>query len=334
VSTAERAGAEERLSRADFCSAVLDVPLQVRVRLWLQLASWLTMVGFYPSMETMPSIPLAKRKASRPPKWLTRPISSDVVTEDIVGSALGPPESIRLYRPQRSPRPLPLVLFMHGGGFVNGGLDSMQFLCGEVASTAPALVVSVDYPLAPEAPYPAALDACYRTLCWLAENGEGLGGDSSLTVMGDSAGGNLAAALCLLSRRESHPRISRQILIYPALDATLSTPRMRRERASRRRECDVFYRHYAGDVSRGDELVSPLLAPDVGDLPPATIITADNDALQDDGRLYADRLVRAGISVRYTNYLGMPHGFLSMPRLCSAAPQALAEIASAIPKAV
>jgi acetyl esterase len=191
--------------------------------------------------------------------------------------------------------------------------------------------VSVDYPLAPEHPYPAALDKSYATLCWVAEQAGRLGGDSSrLVVMGDSAGGNLAAALCLLARQDGGPRIERQVLIYPALDATLSTPAMNAATVKRREECEAFYGYYLGGADPADELVSPLLAADLSELPPATIITAEHDTLRDDGLLYATRLARAGIPVRHTNYLGMPHGFLSMPRICKAAPQAIAEIAQAV----
>jgi acetyl esterase len=282
-------------------------------------------------MAAMGGVPVAKRATSKPPPWLTRPLPADVRIEDHPPAASGPPAKLRFYRPVDAAERSPLVLFTHGGGFVTGGLDAMQFLCAEVASAARAAVVSVEYPLAPEHPYPAALDTSYAALSWVAEHADELGGDSRrLVVMGDSAGGNLAAALCLRARKEGNPCIDCQVLIYPALDATLSTAAMRAATAKRRAECELFYGYYAGDADRADELVSPLLADDLSGLPRATIITAEHDALRDDGLLYATRLVRAGVPVRYTNYLGMPHGFLSMPRICSAAPQAIAEIAQTI----
>jgi acetyl esterase len=309
----------------------MSLPVDFRVRVWLRLAQWLQAVGIYPTMAEMSRVPIARRAMSKPPWWLTRPLPADVRIEDRRADAGGPPAKLRIYRSVDAAECLPLVLFTHGGGFVSGGLDAMQFLCGQLASAARALVVSVDYPLAPEHPHPAALDTSYAALRWIAEYGDELGGDPSrLVVMGDSAGGNLAAALCLLARRNGGPRIERQVLIYPALDATLSTAAMRAATVKRRAECETFYGYYVGDGHRADELVSPLLADDLSELPPATIITAEHDALREDGLVYATRLVRAGVRVRYTNYLGMPHGFLSMPRICTAAPQAISEIAQAV----
>jgi len=302
-------------------------PLDPRIAAWLRMAGWLTKLGVYPTMAKMSSVPLTRRKSSRPPRWLTRPLPHDIRIDDLPASELGLPATVRTYRPAVPLDRSPIVLFMHGGGFVNGGLDAMQLLCAQVAAGAHVMVASVDYPLAPEHPFPAAVDVCYETLCWLAENGRALGGDSAhIAVMGDSAGGNLAAALTLLARRHARPAVSRQILLYPVLDATLSTPRMTSEAAARREECDAFYTYYADGADRTDELISPLLAGDLSGLPPALIVTADHDSFRDDGALYASRLRESGVPVRYTNYLGMPHGFLSMPRLCRAAPQAVAEI--------
>jgi acetyl esterase/lipase len=309
----------------------LSVPLDVRVRVWLRLAQWLQVLGVYPTMAAMNSVPIAKRASSKPPWWLTRPLPADVEIEDHLATGSGPPAHLRVYRSVHAAERSPIVLFTHGGGFVTGGLDAMQFLCAQLTSSARALVVSVDYPLAPEHPYPAALNSSYAALQWVSASGERLGGDTTnLTLMGDSAGGNLAAALGLLARRNGGPRINRQVLIYPALDATLSTAGMRAATAKRRAECDTFYGYYVGTGDRADELVSPLLANDLSELPHAIIITAEHDSLRDDGLLYATRLAQAGVRVRYTNYLGMPHGFLSMPRICSAALQAIAEIAQTI----
>jgi len=300
------------------------------VRVWLRLVPLLQALHIFPSMQRIPRVPVEKRKGSRPPRWMTRAVPSDVVIEDHPALARGLPAPIRVYRSSTASGPIPIVMFMHGGGFVNGGLDSMQFLCGHLAATAEVLVVSVDYPLAPENPYPAALDVCYETLDWLSELGARLGGDTArIAVMGDSAGGNIAAALCLRARRKVYPRIAHQVLIYPALDATLSSPSLQAQSARRRRDYSTFYSLYVGDADPATELISPLLAESLADMPPATILTAEHDGLCDEGALYAERLAEAGVPVGYTRYAGVPHGFLSMPRLCpSVAAQALADIAA------
>ena len=302
-------------------------PLDLRVRLWLAVAGWLARRGVYPTMDAMPSVPLERRKAGKPPWWLNRPRPAGVTSTDYDVGTFDLPHPVRVYRPGAIDTSLPIVLFVHGGGFVSGGLDAMDYPCAVVATAASVVVVSLDYPLAPEEPFPAALESALATLAWLAEHGARIGGvTEKIAVMGDSAGGNLAAALCLLARRNDGPAIAHQVLIYPALDATLSTPGMRAADGARRRDCGLFYGYYAGGAVRDDELISPLLASDLSRLPAATILTADHDALRDDGLLYARRLEQAGVRVRVTNYLGMPHGFLSMPRLCRAAPQALDEI--------
>jgi acetyl esterase/lipase len=204
-------------------------------------------------------------------------LPNDVEIRDFTAEALGLPVAVRTYGATAVDAPLPIVVFMHGGGFVNGGLDSMQFFCG------------------------------------------------------DSAGGNLAAALCLRARRDGFTLIRKQILVYPTLDATQSSPRLMHESEDRRRERFTYYGYYAAGTESTDELVSPLLADSVDGLPDAVILTAEADALRDDGILYANRLRAAGVPVRLTNYLGMPHGFLSMPRLCrTAASQAILEIADAL----
>ena len=311
-------------------NALFRVPLSRPARAWLQTARVLTAVGIYPSMERIPRVPLAKRKASKPPRWMTLPLPAGVEIVDRPATELDLPVDVRTYAPSGSHSQLPIVVFMHGGGFVNGGLDAMQFLCAHLAVSAQVLVLSVDYPLSPESAFPDALKASYAAVQWAAANGADLGGDPDrIAVAGDSAGGNLAAAVCLLALRDGFPHIAQQVLIYPTLDATQGTPRLLRESASRREERFTYYGYYAGDTAPTDPLVSPLLAENVDDLPEALILTAENDALRDDGILYAERLRAAGVPVRLTNYLGAPHGFLSMPRLCRrAAAQAVLEIAN------
>jgi acetyl esterase len=317
-------------------TGLFDRRMSLVVRAWLRIARLLTAAKIYPSMERIPNVSIAKRKASKPPSWMSLPPATGVEIVDRTPQDLGLPVATRSYAPADRKAPLPIVVFTHGGGFVNGGLDAMQFFCAHLAVAAHMLVISVDYPLSPESAFPEALEASYDVLRWAASNGAELGGDPQhLFVAGDSAGGNLAAALCLLARRLEFPRITKQVLIYPTLDATQSSPRLRAETPPHRGERFTYYGYYAAGASPEDELLSPLLAESVDGLPDAVILTAEHDALRDDGILYAQRLRASGTAVRFTNYLGMPHGFLSMPRLCrSASSQAILEIATALRESV
>jgi acetyl esterase/lipase len=246
----------------------------------------------------------------------------------------GPEEdlAVRVYRPTRPPTtPRPLILHYHGGGWTLGNLDLADWLCSRVARAVDAVVVSVDYRLAPKDRFPAAVDDCYAALEWAAGNAASLGADPGrLAVMGDSAGGNLAAVVCLLARDHDGPAIAHQALLYPSTDLVLDTPSMVRNQYKpilTRDDMRTFRRHYLGpDGDPTDWRVSPLRADDHSGLPPALIQIADHDVLRDDGARYADALRAAGVAVRLTEYVGSPHGFLSFPGICRAAAQALAEL--------
>jgi acetyl esterase len=224
----------------------------------------------------------------------------------------------------------PLILYYHGGGFVFGFLRMGDWLCSSVAARVGAVVVSVDYRLAPTHRFPAAVEDCYAALAWTAANAAELGGTPGgpLAVMGESAGGTLSAVMCLLARDRGGPAISHQALIYPATDMTAPRPP---ELASAlflsADEMTAYRRMYLGpDGDPGNPLASPLLADDHAGLPPALIQVAEHDPLREDGTRYARALRDAGVPVRYTEYVGVPHGFVNFPGLCRAAAQALAEI--------
>ena len=238
---------------------------------------------------------------------------------------------VRIYRPRDAATPAPVVVFFHGGGWVLGNLDQYEPLCSTLAADAGMVVVSVDYRLAPEHPYPAARDDCYDVTRWVAEHADELGVDPErLAVMGDSAGGNLAAVVSLLARDRGAPHIRYQVLVYPATDVTMSSPSIEENAEApllTRDDMHAFREHYLGQSDSSDPHVSPLHADDHGSLPAALVITAEHDPLRDDGRRYAEALEKAGVEVRLTDYVGMPHGFLSMPGICRSAPQARAEIA-------
>jgi acetyl esterase/lipase len=239
--------------------------------------------------------------------------------------------AVRVYRRERpATGPRPLVVNFHGGGWVLGGLDMADWLCSSVAVGLDAVVVSVDYRLAPGHRFPAAAEDCYAALVDVVARAAELGADPGrVAVMGDSAGGNLAAVVSLMARDRSGPAIAHQGLLYPATDLTMASASIE-ENASApvltKADMLAFRAHYLGDADPRQPYASPLLADDLSGLPPALVQVAEHDPLRDDGLRYARALRAAGVPVRVTEYTGMPHGYLSFPRLCRSAPQALAEL--------
>jgi acetyl esterase/lipase len=241
---------------------------------------------------------------------------------------------VRVYRPAAGGRSArALVVNFHGGGFVFGDLRMADWMCSSVAVTVGAVVVSVDYRLAPTHPFPAAVDDCFAALTWAADNAADLGtavaGEASaprIGVMGESAGGNLAAVMCLLARDRGGPQISHQALLYPATDMTRVPAGSAKSLIISEPEMLAFRRLYLGDADPIDPRASPLLAADHSGLPRALIQVAEHDPLRDDGVRYAAALQSAGVPVRLTEYVGMPHGYLNFPGVCRGAAQALAEI--------
>lgn len=232
--------------------------------------------------------------------------------------------------PWRHPRPL--VVHFHGGGWVLGSHLSADWLCSGLARQLGVVVASVGYRLAPEHRAPVAARDCFAATSHLVDHASALGADGGRTaVMGDSAGGNLAAVVALLARDAGGPGLAAQVLIYPATDATLASPsidRLARAPFLHRSDIVTFLAHYLGpDGDPTDPLVSPLLAADHAGLPPALIQTAEHDPLVDDGARYTGALRAAGVPVRYTRYLGVPHGFMSFAGISREAQQARLEIA-------
>ena len=237
---------------------------------------------------------------------------------------------VRVFTPEAD-GPVPIMMYFHGGGYVKGGLDETDAFCRRLARTTGNVVVSVEYRLAPEHPYPAALDDAYHSSLWAYENAETLGGTRvSFSMCGESAGGNLAAVVCLLARSGEKIEISRQVLLQPVVDFTLSFPSIEMPAS----ECLVpredlawyYEEYYDGDIR--DFRVSPIFADDLSGLPPALIITAEHDTLRDEGEAYADRLRSSGVPTEYSCYSGMIHGFLQLAGLVDEAQQAIDEIAA------
>ena len=249
---------------------------------------------------------------------------------------------VRVYTPLgENAAVLPGLIFYHGGGFVIGDLDSHDDLSRCLANGSGCRVVSIDYRLAPEHPFPAAVEDCFAATKYIAAHASEFGIDPKrLAVSGDSAGGNLAAVVCQLAKTEGGPHIVFQLLIYPVtqLGAAAETASMRENAKGyflEKDSMDWFTRLYAPDMSfRSDPRLSPLLCTDLAGLPPAYVVTAGFDPLRDEGKAYADKLDAAGVAVTYVNYPGMVHGFFSMRGLIPKAREAVSAAAAAVKESV
>lgn len=241
----------------------------------------------------------------------------DVATEDrrVPGPEGAPEVPIRIYRPRAgAPGLRPAVLEIHGGGFMTGSIDMMDPWCQIVAATVDAVVVSVEYRLAPEHPFPAGLEDCYAALRWTAEQAGSLGIDAArIAVAGQSAGGGLAAAVALLARDRGGPPLCFQLLEIPELDDRLETPSMRTFTDTplwNRPNAEWSWRHYLGPDHEGEvsHYAAPARAKDLSRLPPAYVSAMQFDPLRDEGILYALALLQAGVPVELHAFPGTFHG--------------------------
>lgn len=245
------------------------------------------------------------------------------------------PIPLRLYRPASTLRRLPVLVYLHGGGWVLGNLQSVDSLCRALANASGFLLVSVDYRLAPEHPFPQGLNDAYAAVCWVAEHAATLGGNPAhIVVGGDSAGGNFAAVTALRARDERGPRIAQQVLIYPATDFTMSCESQRDYADGyllTRANQAWFHRHYLdGYADLTDWRLSPAHAADFTGLPPAYVLTAQFDPLRDEGEQYAMKLLQAGVPVTTWRVPGQIHGFITMGRVIPAARVAIDALAHAL----
>jgi acetyl esterase len=244
---------------------------------------------------------------------------------------------VRVYRPEAGGRPLPALAFAHAGGWVLGDLETHDEVCRYLSAALPAVVVAVDYRLAPEHVYPAAIEDYFAVVCWLAGHAGELGADPErLIVAGDSAGGNMALAAALRARDAGGPRIIAQAAAYPPTDMTLgygSAPGRSYEKYAEGYGLTAATMNWFAETylprpaDRASPAVSPLLAADLSGLPPAVIATAEYDPLSSEGARYAQRLRAAGVPVTYLDGKDLVHGFLYYPRVspaCAAAREAFA----------
>jgi acetyl esterase len=244
---------------------------------------------------------------------------------------------VRVYMPE-APRPLPVLVYFFGGGWVLGSLAAVDPVCRRLANATPCAVVSVAYRRAPEHPFPAGLEDCYAATRWVAERGSELGLDPDrVAVGGTSAGGNLAAAVALLAREREGPKLVLQLLVYPPLDHradTLSKQEALDPLLLGARDVAWCWSHYLADAADGDNpLASPLRAEDLRGLPAALVITAELDPLRDQGEAYAARLAEAGVATELVCFDGAVHGFFSKADRFEAAADAQALAASALRRA-
>lgn len=251
---------------------------------------------------------------------------------------------IRIYTPysavqQTGRGPLPLLVFYHGGGWIVGDLDSYEHLSRTFANALDCIVISVDYRLCPEHKFPQGLDDCYAATVWAFEHARTLGADpQKIIVSGDSAGGNLAAAVSLLARDRQGPPIAYQLLIYPVTDANFETESYVQNATGfllTQKAMRWYWEQYLPEPSAAtNPYAAPSQAADLSRLPPAHVITAEYDPLRDEGEAYAARLKGAGVAVTMKRYDGMIHGFLRRTDLYDVAREAIQEVAQETKRAL
>ncbi|MGH9002755.1 MAG: alpha/beta hydrolase [Acidimicrobiia bacterium] len=254
------------------------------------------------------------------------------------------PVPVRIYTPpDAGPAPRPVLVWFHLGGFVFGSVDWVDPITRTLANRSGCIVVSVDYRLAPEHPYPAARDDAWAAVTWVAEHAAEIGADPTrLAVGGDSAGGSLATVCCLMAREQGGPAIAFQVLIYPSPDCTeaafdLPSHKENGEAGLLITNADLrlWWSHYlSGGADPLDPYVSPLHAPDLSGLPPALVITAEYDPLRDPGEEYARRLAEAGVPTELRRYDGQIHAFFIIPGAVERARECMDEVGAALRKAL
>ena len=282
---------------------------------------------------------LAASMSSRGKYIVMRRGPKDVTSQDLLVPVSGGRILVRLHR-SPGPGPHPLHVFLHGGGWCLGSIAERDPKCATIAGGARCAVANVDYRLAPENAYPVAPEDCYAALCWLHDHAAELDLDPTrISVGGESAGGNLAAVVCLMARDRSGPRICHQWLEVPATDLTMSQPSVKDTPPGHLLDYDqmVEFRDlYLTDVDGQvyEAYASPLHASSHADLPPAWILTCGYDPLRDDGRAYADALRAAGVDVRHTHLEGHVHPSFAFTRIVPSAREheqrAIAALAGAL----
>ena len=268
-------------------------------------------------------------RGQAPPTALSGQADPDVRVADLYLPARGGPVLTRVYQAADASGRRPVLLWLHGGGFIAGSVYDLDHVCSRIARLAKVTVASLEYRLAPVHPFPAALHDTYDAMCWLAEHGTLLGGDGRLAVGGQSAGAALVAGATLMARDAGGPALTSQVLCYPALDFGQDTESVRVFNG-------VFLtiepgglveKHYLGG-QEPTAYAAPLRAESLAGLPPALVVGAGRDPLRDDARAYASRLDSDGVDVTHVEYAGTMHGFMNFCGVLSAGDHAIDVIAS------
>lgn len=239
--------------------------------------------------------------------------------------------NIRIYRPSNAPL-LPVVIYFHGGWFNAGSLESHDRPLRKLANLSEAIIIAVDYRLAPEYPFPTGLNDSYNALLWVLDNAKKLGVDMNrFSIAGDSAGAALATVVTRRAIQDNLPKISAQVLVYPVTDASLNTQSWKEFKDGPVLNYDgaveAWNAYLPSDVDRNNPDASPLYANNISDMPSTLLIAAEYDPLRDEAIQYADKLRKAGVNVQYSLYKGMVHGFFQMGGIIDEGNHAIAETA-------
>jgi len=302
-------------------------PLPVRLRALTAVATFAIKRGWLPNPASVLETPHDERLARKAMGFACRPGDRSIRTQDVKVTGRGGPIHARVYTRPDVRRGAPAILFIHGGGFIEGGVDFCDNVQRGLAARTDYVVVGLSYRLAPEHPFPAGLEDCQDVLRWMAESRPAGLDPTRIAVGGESAGGNLTVALALASRDAGGPAISHLSIYYPFTDATLKSSDWDTTDMPGvgRAEGEFMVKVYAPNDA-ANPLVSVLHA-DLRGLPPSTVITCGHDPLRSDGVWLAEALNKAGVPTLHTHYDDMPHGFLMFSRLTKRADESMDEMA-------
>lgn len=285
-----------------------------------------------PTLEPAKAREITAQYRGKPRRWQPIPKVKNRTIRTPVGDI-----PIRIYTPKGN-APMPVLVYFHGGGWVLGDLDAADSICWNISLKAECVVVSVDYRLAPEHKFPAALEDAYAALKWVVANAIELHIDPArVGVGGDSAGGNIAAAVALMARDKGEPKLVYQLLIYPVIQNNFDTESYLKYGSGfglTREEMIWFWQHYLADEADAqNHYASPILAEKLSNLPPALIITGECDVLRDEALAYGEKLQAAGVSVKLWEGEGMIHSFVGMAQVLDRGKDAIAYITTQLRQA-